>query len=168
MIPCGCSRRSVAGIAIRFEPGIKVTLEQIAHAGLAFGRQQLDAVERDTDANGFLAYQMPPGIETRDGAGKRKGQEQTQQPEDRAFDDAGTFLCGLGISRDARDRNAMTEMLHDEHADEQSSGECESPHHHAGRHIHNPRQRLRSLRALSIACRNCIAAAGCGAPMMSP
>ena len=70
---------------------------------------------------------MPPGIEARDGSGKRKSHEQAEKPEDRAFDDARALLCALGIERDAPHRDAMTDMLHDEHSDEQSSGEQRVP-----------------------------------------
>jgi len=58
---------------------------------------------------------------------ERKRDEQAEQPEHRAFDDSGTLFRTLGVACHAGHRDAVTHVLHDDHGDEQSSGECDCP-----------------------------------------
>jgi len=46
---------------------------------------------------GLLGHKMPPIIEARRRTGKREGDEQPKQCEDRTFDRAGPCSCAFGI-----------------------------------------------------------------------
>ena len=55
---------------------------------------------------------MPPIIESRRRTGKREGDEQPEQCEDRTFDRAGPRVCTLGICAEPPHTEASTGSHH--------------------------------------------------------